>query len=408
MPWKIVVTSGSHFQLKEYLWPEVHLWARRIDWDALGIPPWRVDNELLKQGISCVHGGASSASPSRPDLIEGAHAEQVLVVFDESKAIPASTFNALEGVFSNVGEGADGHGYALAVSTPGGMVGTFYNIHVGRSGYEDWWTRHVTVDEAVDAGRVTRAWAERLERMWGRASALFRQHVLGEFAADDDQAVCPIEWIEAAVERWRADPPVRHQSARFGLDVAREGKDESVLAVAVGNDVVGLETTMLPDTMRLVSWAVPLMGHQQTVSTVTVDADGVGAGVADRLGQMGYRCHAFKGNTRGDFKDETGLLDLFNQRTAAWWNLRVLLDPKNGVEMKLPPDDQLIGDLNAPRWDVSPVGKIRVEDKATTKKRIGRSPDRGDAVVYCLFRAPEIVAEMVMPTVSNVDDLLNG
>jgi hypothetical protein len=46
----------------------------------------------------------------------------------------------------------------------------------------------------------------------------------------------------------------------------------------------------------------------------------------------------------------------------------------------LPDDPVLLGDLTAPTFDILPRGII-IEDKESVKQRLGRSPDRGDAVV---------------------------
>ncbi|MEU7245356.1 integrase core domain-containing protein [Streptomyces sparsogenes] len=76
-----------------------------------------------------------------------------------------------------------------------------------------------------------------------------------------------------------------------------------------------------------------------------------------------------------------------NVRSAALWKLRELLDPAFGAELALPPDDLLVADLTTPTWDittgVSP--KIKVEPKEDVAARLGRSPDRGDAVAMSLF-----------------------
>jgi hypothetical protein len=47
----------------------------------------------------------------------------------------------------------------------------------------------------------------------------------------------------------------------------------------------------------------------------------------------------------------------------------------------LPDDDELIGDLCAPRWWLNSTGRLQIEGKDEIRKRLGRSPDAGDAVV---------------------------
>jgi hypothetical protein len=48
----------------------------------------------------------------------------------------------------------------------------------------------------------------------------------------------------------------------------------------------------------------------------------------------------------------------------------------------LPPDASLVADLTAPTYEIK-GGKIQVESKENVCKRLGRSTDRGDAVVMC-------------------------
>jgi len=64
--------------------------------------------------------------------------------------------------------------------------------------------------------------------------------------------------------------------------------------------------------------------------------------------------------------------------------MREALDPINGDDMALPPDSQLMSDLVAPMWRLTPQG-VQIESKEDIKKRLGRSPDKGDAVVIALY-----------------------
>lgn len=68
--------------------------------------------------------------------------------------------------------------------------------------------------------------------------------------------------------------------------------------------------------------------------------------------------------------------------------MREALDPAHGSTFMLPPDDRLIGDLTGPKWRIESSGAIRVEDKSETKKRLGRSPDAADAVLYMRWNEP--------------------
>jgi hypothetical protein len=58
-------------------------------------------------------------------------------------------------------------------------------------------------------------------------------------------------------------------------------------------------------------------------------------------------------------------------------------DQQFGSTIALPPGASIKADLAAPRWELTPRG-IKVEDKNEIRKRLGRSPDDGDAIVMCL------------------------
>jgi hypothetical protein len=66
--------------------------------------------------------------------------------------------------------------------------------------------------------------------------------------------------------------------------------------------------------------------------------------------------------------------------------VREALDPDSGQDIALPPDRDLRADLTAPRWSITARG-IQVESKEEIRKRIGRSPDAGDAVMLAHYRS---------------------
>jgi hypothetical protein len=69
-----------------------------------------------------------------------------------------------------------------------------------------------------------------------------------------------------------------------------------------------------------------------------------------------------------------------NNRSFLMWRFREALEPVKGENLALPPDSELKADLCAPRWKLTASG-ILIESKDEIKKRIGRSPDKGDAVI---------------------------
>jgi hypothetical protein len=381
--WKIITTASAWRHLEVYLWPEIHKWAGRIDFETLGRAPFNPRTELLDLRLKLDHGAATAVASNQPERIEGAHAEELLYLLDEAKIIPPATWDSIEGAFSNAGPDTADNAYAFAMSTPGPPAGRFYDIHRRAPGYEDWWVRHVTLEEAIEGGRISRQWAEQRARQWGRDSAIYANRVLGEFHASDEDSVIPLAWLEAAIERWhewdRAGRPSPGGPFWTGVDVGRGG-DESVLAKRDGWALT-LEGHRRRDTMATVGMVQGLDGR------AIVDVVGLGAGVFDRLREVGARPLAYTGSGKTGARDRSGKFGFVNVRSAAYWQLRELLDPAYEPTLALPPDDLMISDLTTPTWEVTTglPPKIKIMTKDDVVEKLGRSPDRGDAVAMSLW-----------------------
>ena len=317
--WKIATTAGSWAQLTDYLWPEISKWANNLNWTAIGREPFSPRAELMKSQLRLRHGLALAASPDTPQKIEGLHADSVLVLLDEAKIISPAIFDSIEGAFSGAGDGSELEAFALAISTPGEPAGRFSDIHTRKPGLEDWHTRHVTLDEAVAAKRLTRQWADQRRKLWGENSALYQNHVLGEFCADDEDAVIPLRWIEAAFERWRAwerdGCPDQDGMKVIGVDVARSGQDKSGAAIRHGNVITRIVTWSKEDTMATTGRVKGIMAGEPE-STGVIDVIGIGAGVYDRLREMGLKVDPFNAGRRTHRKDKTSQFGFFNCLTG--------------------------------------------------------------------------------------------
>lgn len=400
--WKIGATAGSWFQLQHFLFPEVHKWAHRLQWRKIGREPFN-ENELMIQRLRLHTGEAYAFACDRPELIEGQHASCFAQVYDESKAIQDETFDATEGAFASP-EVAEA--YAFAISTPGEPSGRFYDIHSRKPGYQDWWTRHVTIDEAIRAGRIAPEWVEQRKAQWGEDSSIYQNRVLGDFAADTEGSVIPLAWIEAANQRW-AEWDAAGRKGRvthIGFDVGGgfAGGDRSTIAIIYDGTVIGdlIKINQAADpalaTMELAGRVAQAAQHYGP-RYVVGDAVGLGAGTVQRLRELGIETIGFQAGAGTSLTDASGLQGFANWRTAGWLTLRDALHPKEGLGLALPPDDDLIGELAAPRIKaISSLGKVTIEGKEEIRKRIGRSTDCADAVIHALV-GPLLAREQQAP-----------
>ena len=128
-----------------------------------------------------------------------------------------------------------------------------------------------------------------------------------------------------------------------------------------------------------------LREHDGTAK-IHVDAIGYGASCFDCLReQVGKLAVAVNVAAASEEFDATRKYRLTNLRAAMYWRLREALDPDGGDGLMLPPDPELLADLTAARFEVRASG-IAVEAKEKIKERLGRSPDRADAVALALYR----------------------
>lgn len=122
---------------------------------------------------------------------------------------------------------------------------------------------------------------------------------------------------------------------------------------------------------------------------VGVDSVGVSAATVGRLHEMGLRVQVLNGGMRAvlrgnrEARARVGAsvpqVELFtNFRAQIHWQLRENL---RHAHIALPNDPELFEDLTTPTWDTK-NGRIVVESKEDIRKRLGRSPDKGDAVAY--------------------------
>jgi hypothetical protein len=170
----------------------------------------------------------------------------------------------------------------------------------------------------------------------------------------------------------------------IGVDVAQGGDDQSVLAPRYGTWFAplvmkpGVET---PDTPAMVGFIV---AHQRDGAGLVIDiGGGYGVGPAQFMKDNGAAVISFDGSKPSMKVVQGSTLGFYNKRAEALWRLREALDPgqEGGSPIALPPDPAMVADLVAPRYEVGPRG-IKVEMKTDIKKRLLRSTDRGDAVMY--------------------------
>lgn len=370
---KIPTTASAWRQLEKFLWPEIRKWYRLCNWqkwaDLGGMTP-EMFTLKMKVGEGCE---AFALASDQAELIEGAHADNLLYIFDESKAIPPDTWDAAEGAF------ASGDAYWLAISTPGERGGRFFDIHRKAPGLEDWWTRHVKLADAIEAGRINAEWAEARRRQWGEDSPVYQARVLGEFPEQEADALISLVWVTDARERDLK--PLG--TPNVGVDIARFGTDDSAMFGRQGDVVMSAEVWHGNDTMQSAG-RIKSKGWDANIDDI-----GVGSGVVDRLAEQKFTVKGINVGESAVDKDH-----FKNLRAELYWNLRLRLKEGEIDLSRIPQKmyDRLSGELTSIKYKYTSKGQIQIESKKEMKKRLKRSPDLADALMLAF--APSYKTEL--------------
>lgn len=211
----------------------------------------------------------------------------------------------------------------------------------------------------------------------------------GDFSVglqDDEFQVFPIAWIEAAMQRWTPNKPAGVAMTAVAVDIAQGGKDNTVVSARYGGWYDKLDVTPGADTKEgyQVTGRVVRIRRDRCVTIVDVGG-GYGADAVVSMKDNGIAVYPYNGVLPSAAKSADGQFTFKNKRAESHWRFREALNPEQegGSAIALPPDPLLKADLAAVHFQITRQG-IQIEEKAKIKERIGRSPDRGDAVVICL------------------------
>lgn len=352
-----------------------------------------------------------------PDRMQGASGPRQLYIVDE-----ASGYD--EGIFQSVLGNLAGGGHILALGNPTQLVGTFYDAFHGKA--ENWKTFTQSSLENPNfygqniPGLANQEYATSALVDWGGpGNPIYDARVLGRFPSSGEYVVVPLALVEVGEGRW-AKTPIEGR-LEVGVDPSRGG-DEAILAGRHGrwvDDPVAIHVdpsnTEIPPGHQVGQYVIGYVakhagrGGSSLKPRVKVDAIGIGSSVVDFL--LAYLRECRKRREEEPFEvvavvtsraaDERVFVNPKQSCKDAYHNLRTQLG--FGVTRflmeggALPKNGKLHADLVAPKYYFTQGGKQAVEDKDEVKKRLRRSPDRGDAVALAIYEPPMIASSLPPP-----------
>ncbi|UCG87925.1 MAG: hypothetical protein JSW71_05110 [Gemmatimonadota bacterium] len=366
---RVVVLAPEYSrQIRAILFSEIRKWVRR---SKVPLPLTVFASRVLVAGYGEEWSATGMSAAGDVDRLEGFHAEGgVLVICDEMKGIPQDAFDSVQGALTGAEDSR-----LLVTSVPGGAgSGPFWKACVKHA--DRWKVHHIP---STDSILVSVEWYEDRARDWGVGSPLYQARVLGEFADAGEGVLFPLTLLEGAIgHELEGDEDA---GVFFGVDVARSiAGDFNCIAATRGGRLLDLELWRSADTMEVVE-KVAHAAVARGVKRAAVDVGGPGAGVVDRLRQLKYEVEQV--HFGGGASDPQRFR---NRRAEMYWTLREKLERG---EVSLPDDQELVADLSALRYAFTQDGRIQLESKDEVRKRLGRSPDRADAVALALAEYAE-------------------
>jgi hypothetical protein len=288
---------------------------------------------------------------------------------------------------------SDRKGWAVFIGTPSG-VNLFSELFYRAGDLADWRSALYTVydTDALDGSEV-----ERLRR--DMPEQAFAREYLCDFSAAGDDQLISLSDVEAAARRVYKDGELEQLPRIVGVDPARFGDDRTVIFKRQGSQAFAPITLRGMDNMQVAA-RVAAVVDEWDADALFIDA-GAGAGVIDRLRQMGYD------PVEVPFGGKALLPDQFiNRRTEMWWQMREWICTMGAI----PNDATLKQELSTPLYWFDAQGRKVLEPKDEIKRRLqgGASPDMADALALTFAfavrsRMPREIREKVQRRPSDHD-----
>lgn len=386
---KIPCTAPTQHQLFDILWAEVNKWRR--------------GNPLLERELIWTHEKlyikghpqewfAVARTATKPDALQGFHAEHVLYIIDEASGVDDRIFEPVLGSLSTPGA------RLLMCGNPTQLSGFFYDSHnKNRGSYK---TFHI---DGRTSARVSQEYVDTIINMYGEDSDIFRVRVAGDFPLQEDEVFIPLSLVENSIMT-EYSPRKSPETIHIGADIARFGDDKTCIGYKVDEKVEFYRKRRGQDTMKTADDIVACgemlvkkyrLKKGEFIIPVKIDDGGVGGGVVDRLRQL-----------KENYPDRFWWMDVvpvkFGQRIkhkyyydsttymmAIVKNLLSTRDEVDGTkkpcELILPDDNDLVAQLSTRRYSMTDTSKLRIEGKKEVKKRGQHSPDEADCIMLlCL------------------------
>jgi len=383
---KTIYTAPSMRQVKDVAFSEVRKHVNNM-------PPWlqkffKVD--AMKLTVAGFRDWSiQGVTATKSENAQGYHEDGMTVIVEEASGVPRDIIDNFINTLTNPDK------LMMMIGNPNSRDCAFYDIFDGPLAKRfNTFTFNTEETVTLNEGKFNQEWIDGMKSRnaalledFGYDSDIYRIRVRGEFPLTDPNTIIPAHLLEEAMEqrKWshalrQINPLQSMPSRQIGIDLARFGGDESVVARTSGNAVVDLWAKERVEPIEAVRQAYAMQreaGWSDSVTNYVMDASGIGQGVLHNLYEDNKNVTEFHNGARAwDSRSYD------NKITEAWFQLAQKL--KNGSAY-LPRDKKLVSQLVNRQYYVTKKGKLIIESKKEFEARGHDSPDRAEAVIYSLY-----------------------
>lgn len=364
---KVAATSITADNLADNLWPEMAKWQHRspllerlFTWTKTRI----VAKDHPETWWMSARTWPKSADPQeQANTLAGLHADYLLFILDESGGIPESVMVAAEAGLSSCIEG-----HIIQAGNPTHLTGPLYNACT-RDRHK-YCVQDITgdPDDPMRSPRVSIEWARDQIATYGADNPWVLVNVFGRFPPSSINSLIGPDEVRDAMRRELRAEQFGWAAKIIGVDVARFGDDASVLFPRQGLQAFNPKVARNVDSQQGAGLVAQAWGRWEADAVFVDGSGGFGAGWVDALRAMG------RDPISVDFSG-TPLDARYHNKRAEMYHEAVQWIRRGGG---LPDCPELLADLTQTTY-MFRGDKLILEPKEEIKKRLGRSPDWGDA-----------------------------
>lgn len=363
---QVPCTAPTADQLHDVLWKNVKLWINRM---PEGFQPlFNVTGGYVRmvQSPETWFARAKTARKESPEALAGIHGDYVLFLIDEASGVPEEIYQTGEG--SLTGENT----LVLMISNGTRNEGYFYDSH---NRYSHMW--RTLQFSGIESPIVQDDYVNGIVEKYGEESDEYKIRVLGQFP--DSENMDERGWVpliqESQIIKIYDIPFIGR--VKLGIDPAGEGSDATVMtgrddfvAKTLAKEAISSSRSIA----RTADEVVQDIGIKE--EDVIVDNFGEGANVARDMALLNHR-YSVNAVNWGEKPDEEEYL---NKRAECYMRARKWLLSGGMVT-----SDHLIKELCKIKYKRNERGKIKIMDKPTMKRIMGKSPDHADSFALTFY-----------------------